>query len=251
MDTISAGATLACFSEITGEKLNAARITGLLLDIAAGRGEGRELGQGSLRFARSKGRPELSMSVKGMELPGYDPRGAYGMALGYVTATRGACHLRAYPISHEILRKPVATDRFSFAGKARIVKIAEDMNAVIDSLTACKFFFFGCSLEEYASAYSAVTAFETSAQDLLAAGERIYFRERMMNAKCGFNSSDDVLPSRFFREAGSSGDGIEIPPLCREEFLEVRSKYYRVRGLDSKGTPLSSKAGELDLEDLL
>jgi aldehyde:ferredoxin oxidoreductase len=251
MDTISAGATLACFSEITGEKLTPARITGLLLDIAAGKGEGKELGQGSLRFAESKGCSDLSMSVKGMELPGYDPRGAYGMALGYVTATRGACHLRAYPISHEILRKPVATDRFSFAGKARIVKIAEDMNAVIDSLTACKFFFFGCSLEEYASAFSAVTGNETSAQDLLAAGERIYFRERMMNAKCGFSSEDDDLPPRFFAEAGSSGDGLEIPPLHREEFLEARSKYYRIRGLDSEGIPLGSFAEALGIEDLL
>ena len=251
MDTISAGATLACFSEISGEKLTPQRIIGLLLDIAAGRGEGIELGQGSLRFAESKGCSELSMSVKGMELPGYDPRGAYGMALGYVTATRGACHLRAYPISHEILRKPVATDRFSFAGKARIVKIAEDMNAVIDSLTACKFFFFGTSLEEYASAFSAVTGIETSAQDLLAAGERIYFRERMMNAKCGFTSEDDDLPPRFFSEKGSCGDGIDIPPLNREEFLEARSKYYRIRGLDIEGSPLRSSAEKLGLEELL
>lgn len=251
MDTISAGATLACFSEISGEKLTPERITGLLLDTAMGKGEGLELGRGSFLFAESRGHPELSMSVKRMELPGYDPRGALGMALGYVTSTRGACHLRAYPISHEILRKPVATNRFSFAGKARIVKIAEDMNAVIDSLTACKFFFFGCSLEEYASAYSAVTGTETSAQDLLAAGERIYFRDRMMNAKCGFTSEDDDLPPRFFSEAGSSGDGIQIPPLDREEFLEARSKYYRIRGLDRQGCPLESKALELGLEDLL
>ena len=61
------------------------------------------------------------MSVKGLELPAYDPRGAYGMALAYCTSNRGGCHLRAYPISHEILRKPVATDRFSFDGKARII----------------------------------------------------------------------------------------------------------------------------------
>ena len=251
MDTISAGSALACFSEISGEKLTAERITGLLLDIAFRRGEGVELGLGSFLFAKSKGCPNLSMSVKGMDLPGYDPRGAYGMALGYVTSTRGACHLRAYPISHEILRKPVATDRFSFEGKARIVKIAEDMNAVIDSLTACKFFFFGCSLEEYASAFTAVTGAETSAQDLLAAGERIYFRDRIMNSKCGFTSEDDDLPPRFFSEAGSSGEGIEIPALNHDEFLETRSKYYRVRGLDRKGCPLRSKASELGLEDLL
>ncbi|MCK4807857.1 MAG: aldehyde ferredoxin oxidoreductase, partial [Candidatus Aegiribacteria sp.] len=70
MDTISAGATLACFSEISGEKLTPDRITGLLLDIAVGRGEGIELGQGSYLYAESKGCPFHSMSVKGMELPG-------------------------------------------------------------------------------------------------------------------------------------------------------------------------------------
>ncbi len=251
MDTISAGATLACYSEISGGKLSPSRISGLLSDISEGRGEGAELGRGSYRYADSKGCPEMSMSVKGMELPGYDPRGAFGMALGYVTSTRGACHLRAYPISHEILRKPVATDRFSFAGKARIVKIAEDMNAVVDSLTACKFLFFGCSLEEYSCAFSAVTGIGTSAQDLLAAGERIYFRERMMNARCGFTSEDDDLPPRFFDEAGSSGEGIEVPPLDREEFLEARSRYYRVRGLGPGALPMRSKALELGLEELL
>ena len=97
------------------------------------------------------------MTVKGLELPAYDPRGAYGMALGYAVSTRGGCHLRAYPISHEILRKPVATDRFSFAGKARIVKISEDINAAVDSLTACKFLFFAASLEEFAKAFEGVT----------------------------------------------------------------------------------------------
>ena len=100
------------------------------------------------------------MSVKGQELPAYDPRGAYGMALAYAVSTRGGCHLRAYPISHEILRKPVATDRFTFSGKARIIKIAEDLNAVVDSLTACKFVFFAATLEEYAMALTAVTGVE-------------------------------------------------------------------------------------------
>lgn len=251
MDTISAGATLACFSEATGEKLAPCRITGLLMDMALGRGEGIPLGKGSLAYAKGIGRPELSMSVKGMELPAYDPRGAMGMALGYAVSTRGGCHLRAYPISHEILRKPVSTDRFSFEGKARIVKISEDVNAVVDSLTACKFFFFGASLEEYSAVYNAVTGAGSSAQDLQQIGERIYFRERMMNASLGFASSDDDLPPRFFTEAGSHGAGIEVGPVDREAFLQSRERYYRVRGLDDDGIPLPGKIRELGLEEEL
>ncbi|MDQ1255479.1 MAG: aldehyde:ferredoxin oxidoreductase, partial [Candidatus Hydrogenedentes bacterium] len=248
MDTISAAATLGCYAEISGETLDSARILALLEAIGRGQGIGVELGQGSYRYAAARGCPERSMSVKKQELAAYDPRGAYGMALAYATSTRGGCHLRAYPISHEILRKPVATDRFSFAGKARIIKIAEDLNAVVDSLTACKFVFFASSLEEYGKAYTAVTGFETTAQDLLTIGERICYDEHIMNALNGFTSADDDLPPRFFDEAGSSGNAIVIEALGRAEFLEARANYYRVRGLDENGIPTPEKAAQLGLE---
>ena len=248
MDTISVGGVLSCYSEITGNKLTPAHIMDLLKAIANGQDIGKELGQGSYRYAESNGHPELSISVKKQELPAYDPRGAYGMALAYTTSTRGGCHLRAYPISHEILRKPVATDRFSFAGKARIIKISEDLNATIDSLTACKFAFFAASLEEYGNAYTAITGIETTAQDLLAAGERIDYNERIMNASNGFSAKDDDLPPRFFNEPGSSGNGIDVQPINRNDFLQARANYYKIRGLTPEGLPTTEKASELGLE---
>jgi len=188
------------------------------------------------------------MTVKGLELPAYDPRGAYGMSLAYALSTRGGCHLRAYPVSHEILRKPVATNRFTYSGKARIIKIAEDQNAVVDSLTACKFIFFAAGLEEYAKAYSAVTGVESTAQDLLKTGERIYYHERIMNSLNGFTAEDDDLPRRFFKESGTGGNAIRINPLDRHAFLNARSKYYRIRGLDDHGHPAAEKIRELGLE---
>jgi len=245
MDAISAAATLACYSEYVDKKLTGVEVLRLLRDI--GSGKGGALGQGSYRFALSVGRPELSMSVKGQELPAYDPRGAYGMALGYCTSTSGGCHLRAYPISHEILRKPVATDRFSFEGKARITKIAEDLNAVVDSLAVCRFVFFANPLEEYARAYTAVTGVASSAQELLKTGERIYYNERIMNARNGFTAKDDDLPSRFFKESGTGGNNFDVPALNREAFLKARANYYRVRGLDQQGMPSKQKAQELGL----
>lgn len=247
MDTISAAATLACFAEIEKIKLTGEQVLALLHDMALGRGIGKKLGLGSYRYAEACGCPELSMSVKKQELPAYDPRGAYGMALAYVTSTRGGCHLRAYPISHEILRKPVATNRFSFEGKARIIKIAEDANAVVDSLTACKFVFFASTLEEYAKAFTAVTGVETTAQDLLRTGERIYYHERIMNAENGFDASHDDLPPRFFSEPGTCGNSITIAPIARADFLKARVDYYKIRGLDSQGLPIRQKAEELGL----
>lgn len=247
MDTISAAVTLACHAEIMSVRLTSAGILELLDAIGRGKGIGVELGRGSAVYAALRGRPECAMAVKGQELPAYDPRGAYGMALAYATSTRGGCHLQAYPIAHEILRKPVATNRMDFSGKARIIKIAEDMNAVIDSLTACKFVFFAASLEEYARAYEAVTGVPSSAQDLLKIGERIVYRERMMNAKCGFTAADDDLPRRFFTAARSGESEIETPPLDREAFLAARRRYYAIRGLDEQGRPTAAKMEELGL----
>ncbi len=251
LDTISAAATLSCHAEITGEPVGGERLLGLLGDIGAGIGIGVALARGSRAYAAAAGRPEVSISVKGLELPAYDPRGAYGMALAYVTSTRGGCHLRAYPIGHEILGKPVATDRFSFAGKARIIKIAEDANAAVDSLTACKFVFFASSLEEYAAALQAVTGEPFSASGLSRIGERITFRERIFNARNGFTAADDDLPPRFFEESGTAGPGFEVPPIDRAAFLDARARYYRVRGLDEQGLPTREKAEELGLEALL
>jgi aldehyde:ferredoxin oxidoreductase len=235
LDTITAAATLSAWGEIRGRFPTAEEIPALLEDIALKRGEGKMLGLGSMRLAEKLGRPELSMSVKALELPAYDPRGAYGMALAYCTSTRGGCHLRAYPISHEILRKPVPTDRFSFSGKARIIAIAEDSNAAIDSLVACKFSFFGASLEEYAELLTAATGISYSPQRLKEIGQRIILTERFYNCINGFSRKDDILPERFFNEPGSSGDGITVHPIDRERFSEELSKYYRIRGLNPDG----------------
>ena len=248
MDTISAAATLACHTELSGRSLTPTDIITTLQAIGNQTGIGLALGQGAARYARRRQHPEIAMAVKGQELPAYDPRGALGMALAYALSSRGGCHLRAYPISHEILRKPVATDRFSFSGKARIIKISEDMNAVIDSLTACKFIFFAAALEEYAQAYTAVTGHQTTAQNLLTTGERIYYQERLMNAANGFSQADDDLPPRFF-QAPSNRDTISATgPINREAFLVARADYYIIRGLDPEGRPLADKTRELGLD---
>jgi aldehyde:ferredoxin oxidoreductase len=244
MDTISAAVTLACHAELEGHRLTPETIAERLRDTALGRGIGQDLGKGAAWLARQHGKPETAMAVKGMELSAYDPRGACGMALAFAVSNRGACHLRAYPISHEILRKPVATDRLSFDGKARIIKIGEDMHAVADALTACKFIFFAASLEEYARVFHAVTGLPTTAHDLLAVGERIVYQERIINAANGFTSLDDDLPERFFQ----AEDDTPPPAINRKAFLAARANYYRVRGLDSNGCPTPEKTAALNLE---
>ncbi|MGW8272549.1 MAG: aldehyde ferredoxin oxidoreductase family protein, partial [Thermodesulfovibrionales bacterium] len=237
LDSISTASTLACYSEITGRTLSSRELLDHVGLIGERHGVGDELAEGSRKFASARGAHGLSMTVKGLELPAYDPRGSYGMALAYATSNRGGCHLRAYPISYEILRKPVAVDRFSFEGKARMVKISEDLNAIIDSLTACKFVFFAASLEEYATALNAVTGASHDVQSLLRIGESIWLLERHANSRNGFSRDDDTLPDRFFTEDGHIGHGVHIRKISRVDFDAALSRYYRIRGYDSTGIP--------------
>ncbi|MBN2298144.1 MAG: aldehyde:ferredoxin oxidoreductase [Deltaproteobacteria bacterium] len=236
VDTITAAATIACLAEIRLQRYTGNALTGKVREITSAKGDGELLRMGSAVLARELGAPEKSMSVKSLEMPAYDPRGVYGMALAYCTSTRGACHLRAYPIAHEILRKPVSTDRFSFSGKARIIKIAEDLNAVVDTIGACKFAFLGASLEEYAKGLSAVTGLSYDTHDLLKIGDDIYTLERYINTLRGFTRKDDYLPQRFYTEAGSHGPGIDINPIDSKDFEEALDRYYRIRGCNADGT---------------
>ena len=229
MDTITAAATFAAYGEARGSFLSPDEILNMLQKTAIRDGMGDQLAEGSKRLCASLGKPHLSMSVKGLELPAYDPRGSYGIALAYGTSTRGGCHLRAYPISQEILRKPVAVDRFSFDGKARMIKIAEDNNAVVDSLSICAFAFLGASIEEYAQVLAAATGISFTGQGMMKTGEQIILAERRYNQENGFTRDDDLLPERFYTEAGSSGEGIVIPPIDKARYVAELDKYYRMR----------------------
>jgi aldehyde:ferredoxin oxidoreductase len=173
MDPISAGTTLSCYAEIRGKTLAKEEICPLLNAIGFNRGIGKELGKGSFRYAESHNRPEVSMSVKKLEIPPLDPRCAYGLSPAYATAIKGACTQEAFPISHKILRKPVVTDRFTYEGKPRIIAASEDMNAVADSLTVCAFAFIAASLEEYTGIFNALTGMSYHAQNLMEIGNLI------------------------------------------------------------------------------
>ncbi len=191
--------------------------------------------------------PQASaFTIKGQHIPPLDPRGAYGMALSMAVSTRGADD-SAFAFSHEILRKPVVTDRFSFSGKARITALMEDTQAAWASLAVCRYYTVAVSLDEYAKLLTAVSGISFSSDDLLAAGRRTVYRERMINARYGFGKSDDTLPEYFFTHRGTGGNGIEVKPLPRSEFESALQAYYTVRGLTKEGQPTRQHASALGL----
>ena len=107
--------------------------------MAAPRMSARELADGTLRLATRYGHPELSMRVKGMEMPAYDPRGMQGQGLLYATSNRGACHMRGNMLGLEVLGLPKLIDRFQVQGKSSFVILHQNSSAAIDSLVLCKF----------------------------------------------------------------------------------------------------------------
>lgn len=227
LDPISAAGSLAAWSEITATALDAAQLNRLLVMIARREGDGELLAMGAERLARKLGEPTAAMTVKGLELPPYDPRASCGLALAYGVAPHGGTHLDAWPLASEVLRKPVPTDPATFDGKARVVALAEAANAAMDSLALCRFAACAVELEECAALLAAVTGESYDAGDLLVLGERIIAAERSFNQANGFTTADDRLPERFFQHA------VGAPmPLNYDRFSEELQRYQRIRCRD-------------------
>ena len=66
-------------------------------DIALRRGFGDRMAEGARRLANSIGKSSIDFApqVKGLELPGYEPRSLQTLALGFAVGTRGADHNRS------------------------------------------------------------------------------------------------------------------------------------------------------------
>ncbi|MGP8320338.1 MAG: aldehyde ferredoxin oxidoreductase family protein [Methanosarcinaceae archaeon] len=245
MDTISCGSTIAAYSELRSIQINPEQLDELVMQI--GKGE-CELGAGSRAYLRLKGAEKLSMSSKGLEFPGYDPRGVLGQALGYATSNRGGCHLRAYMVAPEVIGKPKLIDRLTFSGKAGLVQIFQNLAAAVDSLAICKFVSFAMGEEELAALLSTVTGVHYSPQDLLHAGERIWNLEKLFNIGAGFTRADDSLPARMFEDGGINTNGTTIMSMInKEEFEKTLTEYYHYRGWNQDGIPSNKKLKELGI----
>lgn len=254
MDTISCGATIACAMELEEKGIldtvlafgRADLLLQTVEDIAYRRGLGNEIAEGSKRLSAHYGLPEVSMQVKGLEFPAYDPRGMQGQGLLYATSNRGACHLRGNMLGPELLGAPKMLERHAPSGKAGILIVMQHTNAVIDSIGMCKFVNFAIGDDFFARLMTSITGVKYETQDLQLAGERIWNLERLYNLRAGFTQEDDNLPPRFteepLKEGGSAGHVVHL-----DEMLE---EYYRFRGWSTDGIPTTKKLTALGLDEL-
>ncbi|HXF84173.1 MAG TPA: aldehyde ferredoxin oxidoreductase family protein [Anaerolineales bacterium] len=255
LDTISTGSTIACAMELSERgymdsdlRFGRADLLAPVIEALAHRRDiGAELADGSFRLAAKYGHPELSMSVKGLEMPAYDPRGMQGQGLLYATSNRGGCHMRGNMVGPEVLGAPKLIDRFQVQGKSSFVILHQNIAAAIDSLVLCKFTNYGVAEEYFARVLSAVTGIKYSTGDMIRVGERVWNLERLYNLREGFTSRDDTLPPRLLNEAPREGPSkgwvVKLEPMLKE--------YYRGRGWDENGVPTKKKLKELELIDLV
>ena len=210
---------------------------------ARGEGFGKEIGQGSKRMCDKYGHPEFSMTVKSQEFPAYDPRGIQGMGLTYATSNRGACHLRSYTVSSEILGIPEKTDPLVTEGKAGLVKAFQDATAAVDSSGTCVFTTFALSGEDIAPMVAAACEGDWSVERFVEVGERIWNMERQYNIAAGFTGADDTLPERLLKDAAKSGSAEGAV----NRLDEMLPEYYELRGWDVTGVPTAEILGRLGL----
>ncbi|MBW2058937.1 MAG: aldehyde ferredoxin oxidoreductase family protein [Deltaproteobacteria bacterium] len=248
LDTISTGNTIAFSMEMTergihdfgvtfGDKENYLRIPD---EMAHLQGRGRELAQGVRYLAEKFGGREFAMEIKNLELPGYDPRGNYGMGLAYATSDRGACHMPAFTVFSE---KP-----FDLEAMAEEVVAGQNRNSIKWSMCFCDFWgSVNTRIMSRFLEYGLGKRIPPSELDRI--GERIWNLSRLFNLKAGFTRADDDIPQRLkehpLRKGAREGKVLSV-----DDFETMLHHYYRIRGWDSEGVPAAEKLEDLGIADL-
>lgn len=274
LDTISAGMAVAFAMECYEKGLltkkdtdglemtwgNHAAALQLIEKIARREGIGDLLAEGTARAAKKIGRgaEKFVVAVKGQEFPMHEPRGKKGLGLSYAVSNRGACHLQI--VEHDDgweveanmlpelgLTKPVGRLEAS-PYKAKVIRIAEDLKATVDSLTwcVCTSFPLGPSMDSMLGIINSVTGWDMTLREFARIGERAVNLCRAFNVREGMSRKDDVLPERMTQPLP---DGLyKGQSISKEELHVMLDAYYEERGWDKRtGVPTSAKLRELDL----
>jgi aldehyde:ferredoxin oxidoreductase len=248
IDTISAGGTIAWAMECAQRGLidapwlrfgDSAALLRALDEIGARSTRlGSLLGEGSKRASRTVGADSQSFAphVKGLEMPGYEPRTLHSMALGLAVNARGADHNRSGAYEADLSGD---LDRLD-GGDAHVAAAieTEDRAAVMDSLILCKFLrgVFTDPFPEWAALLSGVTGWDVTGDELHETARRIVMAKRAYNIREGWQPEDDWLPERLLNEPLTLPSG-RVATLTAERLRTMIDAYYSMRGLDGDGHP--------------
>ena len=258
IDVISGGATVALAMSLTERGVipdgprfgSAADLHAALRSVCDASGPGALLGQGSRALAEHHGVPDLAVHVKGMELPGYDPRAMQTLAVGLAVSTRGADHNRSGAYQADLLpgsERTVATEQ-----KGRDAARTELDAAILDSLVLCKFLrgVFDDIADEGAQMLAAVTGWNVDGEELRTVGRRVVTLRKLYNVREGWTRADDTLPPPLLDVPLALPDGPEVT-LGRADLDRMIGAYYAAQGWEPDGSVPGACIESLDLADLL
>jgi aldehyde:ferredoxin oxidoreductase len=211
LDTITAGASigLACLlyergiltaDDTGGIPLrwgNIETVQTLIEMIAHRQGFGNVLAEGTKRMAARYGAEELAVQVNGLELPGHDPRAFSGMAVGYATSPRGACHQQAdmYMVDMGLTIEEVGIvpgERLKARGKAKVVAHTQDWRSLYGSIIMCNY--VNPTAPVLARLLGAASGWSSDVEWWQRMGTRIFYLKRAVNNRLGVRRGNDRLP---------------------------------------------------------
>ena len=235
LDTISAGGTIAWAMDCELAPWlrfgDADGVMRALREIGAREGLGDLLAEGSRAASQRAGDPERAMHVKGLELPGYEPRTLHAMALGLAVNARGADHNRSGAYEADLSGE---LDRLE-GGAAHVAAAieTEDRAAAMDSLILCKFLrgVFTDPWEEWAALLRAVTGWDVDGAELRDSARGIVAAKHAYNRRQGWTREEDTLPARLLGVPLTLPSGREAV-LTRERLDTMVEQYHAARGLD-------------------
>lgn len=256
LDTISAGATVAFAMECAERGLlpggprfgDGAALLRLLPAIARREGELGGLLADGTRIASMRiggGAADFAPHVKGLEMPGYEPRSLQTMALGLAVGSRGADHNRSGAYEADFSAR---ADRLHGSPEAAALAIeTEDKAALIDSLILCKFLrgVFADLYAEGAELLRHVTGWDITGDELRETARRIITLKKLYNIREGWTRGEDTLPERFLSEELPAGGRAAALP--RERLEAMIAAYYAGRGWTSAGLVPPELAARLGL----
>jgi len=261
IDTMSCAVTISCAMEliekgfIPSKDVNGLDISfgnkNILEDlvklIASRQGIGNIMAEGSKRLAAHYKHSELSMSVKGLEIPAYDPRASYTQALGYMTSPTGACHLRGgYAVSLAFFGGAKEIPRFSLLQSPIAIRNMQNLGIIQDSLGVCRFTGYAFGTEPWSRMVSGVTGSDFSTAKLEETADRIATLERIFNIEAGLKSEEDTLPDRFSEEPIVVAGAEKL--VSKDTIARLRSDYYKLQNWDANGIPTDKLLKTLNIK---
>ncbi len=238
IDTISTGGTIAFAMECVERGLldepwltfGSGEAVLRAIDLIGRReGIGQLLAEGSRRAAQAIGQGSIAFApqVKGLEIPGYEPRALQTMALGFAVGARGADHNRSG--AYEVDFSDKVDRRHATLESVRHAIETEDRAALMDSLILCKFLrgVFTDFHAEAAEMLRTVTGWDVTGDELRETARRIVAAKRQVNVLAGWTQDEDTLPERFLTTPLPS-DPAAV--LTRERLQELVAEYHHQRG---------------------